>query len=119
MRYSLAIQHWRELRGVAAARHQRLLSLYADPAHVMPLAEKRIELLIRALNFLYRALGLFAATSLPGLAGVFLRREDGDGVRSTVTLCEAVDGSLALLCLPGAVATFALETRCRGVRRRP
>ncbi|MFC3077668.1 DUF2721 domain-containing protein [Phenylobacterium terrae] len=109
MRYGLAVPQWREFRASLAEGSALLADLYAQPERAMVLAERRLRLLLRALDLLYAAVGLFGATSLLGLAGAVLASQAQPLV--PVWLVVAT-GGLGLSLLLAAMGLFTEESRC-------
>lgn len=110
MRYTMAITQWREFRTALAAGDQVLVEIYADADLALTLAERRIRFLLRGLNLVYAAVGLFGLTALLGLLGATLAVSDA---RPDVPIgLVAGAGGAGLLALLVAVALFTLESRC-------
>lgn len=115
VRYSLAIQQWREFRTSLATQDGRLSALYVDPAAAFALAERRIHLLLRGLALLHAAVGLFGTTAFLGLVGAFLTDA---APASWVAAVMVASGGLGLLCLLAATVTFVAESvRARALIR--
>lgn len=110
MRYTLAISQWREFRASLAARDDLLAGLYVDAEAAMGLAERRIRLLLRGLNMLYGAVGLFGVSALLGLVGAMLASTPaGPGIPVSVVAAVGAGGVATLVA---AAAMFMAESRC-------
>ena len=109
IRYSLAINLWREMRAEASGGTGSLLSSYSDPALAMSLSSRRIKLLVVALNLLYAAVGLFGIATVSGLAGSYAADLPGTAVGAVALVIGAA--SLATLALLAAMVVFVIESR--------
>ncbi len=113
LRYGLAIPQWREFRASLADRSGLLESLYADPDLALVLAERRIRLVLRGLDLLYAAVGLFGTTSLLGLAGAVLATsEHAFAPAALFVWLVIIFAAVGLLLLLGAMACFTAESHC-------
>jgi hypothetical protein len=109
LRYGLAITQLRDFRNSIASNDDRITSLYTDPAEVVNLAKKRVQLLLRSLNFLYAAVGMFGTTTFIGLFGAFLIKADTQLVSKVTTVMVATAG-IGIIFLLSAVVTFIQES---------
>ena len=111
IRYSLAINLWREMRAEASSRTGTLLDSYSDPALAMSLSSRRIKLLVVALNLLYAAVGLFGIATVSGLVGSYIYTADLPGTAVGAVALVIGAASLATLGLLAAMVVFVIESR--------
>ena len=109
IRYSLAVTQWREFNALLTARDNSIASLYTDPVATLRLAERRIHLLLRGLNLLNVAIGLFGMTTFLGLFGSFLARAE-NGLAAPATFMMIGFGGLGVLFLLAATGAFLCES---------
>ena len=110
-RYHLAITQWREFCASQAAGDDKVSSIYADPAAIVALAERRVRLQLRLLDLLNAAVALFAATAVLGLIGASLVRTVNLPA-GPVTAIMIASGGTALLVLLAAAVILVLEGAC-------
>jgi hypothetical protein len=110
-RYNLAVTQWREFQASMAADEDRLSLTYADPQRALSLAERRIHVQLRALNLLNAGVALFGATTVCGLASVFLVQSLSVPA-SAVGLFMITAGSAALAVMLTAVGALFAEVAC-------
>lgn len=110
MRYTMAITQWREFRAAIAAGDHSLSGLYSDADAALILAERRIRLLLRGLNLVYLAVGLFAAAALLGLAGAVLAASQA--AHQVPVWLVVGGGASGVLALAAGTAMFIGESRC-------
>lgn len=109
MRYGLAIPQWREFRASIAAGDGLLTQHFADPDAAIDIAQRRIRLLLRGLDFLYAAVALFGVGALLGLIGAILAAEG----RHVLPIWLVVGvGAAGIALLLGAMSLFTAESRC-------
>ena len=110
IRYTLAINLWREMRAEASSGTGTLLNSYSNPALAMSLASRRIRLLLIALNLLYATVGLFGIATVAGLVGSYVYAADtpGNAVGAVALVIGAA--SLATLGLLAAMVVFVIES---------
>lgn len=112
VRYNLAITQWREFQAsIAAGDDDRLSQLYADPKRALSLAERRIQLQLRALGLLGAGAGMFGATTVCGLIGAFVV-QTLSVPESAVNLFMMAAGVAALGVMLAAIGALALEGAC-------
>lgn len=111
VRYSLAINLWREMRAETSSGTGTLLDSYSNPTLAMSLASRRIRLLLIALNLLYATVGLFGIATVSGLVGSYVYAADTPG--NAVGEVALVTGAtcLATLGLLAAMVVFVIESR--------
>jgi len=111
IRYNLAITQWREFRASIAAGEDRLPQLFADPERALSLAERRIQLQLRALGLLNASVALFGATTVCGLIGTFLIQ--ALSVPSgAVSLFMTTASGAALAVMLAAIGALFIEGAC-------
>jgi hypothetical protein len=112
IRYNLAIGLWRDLQSELHGHETAVAAPYRDRRLALSLANRRVVLIVRALSFLYAAVGAFGISTLTGLGGALLA--GGESPRAVGLLKDAtlVAGAIALLCLLTGAAVFMLESRC-------
>lgn len=107
IRYGSAITQWREFRSTIGG--DMLSQQYADVDSAIRLAQLRIRLLLRGLDFLYAAVAFFAFGALLGLIGAILAA----GGRQLVSVWAVIGvGAVGLALLLCALITFTSESRC-------
>jgi uncharacterized paraquat-inducible protein A len=110
VRYSLAINLWREMRAEAGGGSGTLLTSYTNPSRAMVLAVRRIRLLLVALNLLYVTVALFGVATVSGLVGSYAQFADQEGATGFVMLVAGA-ASLATCGLLAAMVVFIVESR--------
>lgn len=115
IRYGSAITQWREFRASIASDGDMLSRQYADVDAAIRLAQLRIRLLLRGLDFLYAAVAFFALGALLGLIGAILAGGGRHIVSVWLVIGVGAGGLALLLC---ALFMFTSESRCtRGLLR--
>ena len=109
IRYGSAITQWREFRAAIASGDDMLSRQYADVDAAIELAQRRISLLLRGLDFLYSAVACFAFGALLGLIGAILAAEGQQIVSVWIVIGVGAVGLTLLLC---ALIRFMSESRC-------
>ncbi len=109
IRYGSAITQWREFRASIASGGDLLSRQYADVEAAIRLAQLRIRLLLRALDFLYAAVACFAFGALLGLIGAILTSGGRQILSVWVVIAVGAVGLALLLC---ALISFMSESRC-------
>jgi hypothetical protein len=112
IRYNLAIGLWRDLQSDLHGHDNAIASPYADRREALALANQRVKLIVRALNFLYFAVGGFGFSTLTGLAGALMSLAMHDPFVDTAKILTVMAGGFGLLSLLAAAAVFTLESRC-------
>ena len=112
IRYNLAIGLWRDLQSELHGHGTATASVFPDRHHALGLAQKRVVLIVRALNLLYAAVGGFGVSTLTGLSGAMLADGGAIWAVEVAKFSTLLAGGFALACLLGAAATFTLESRC-------
>jgi hypothetical protein len=109
IRYGSAITQWREFRASIAGGGDMLSGQYADVDAAIRLAQLRIRLLLRGLDFLYAAVAFFAFGALVGLIGAILAA----GGRQVISVWAVIGvGAVGLTLLLCALVSFTSESRC-------
>lgn len=111
IRYNLAITQWREFRASVAEEDNRLALLFVDPNLALRLAERRVNLQLRALGLLNASAALFGAATVCGLIGAFLI-QTLSMPSAPVSLFMVVAGAAALAVMLWAIMTLFLEGAC-------
>ncbi len=112
IRYNLAIGLWRDLQAELHSAHPALVTPYSDRAMALELANRRVVLLLWAINLLYLAVGGFGVSALTGLTGAILSEtKPGAWVEAAKDVTVAA-GVIGLFCLLSAAVFFILESRC-------
>ena len=109
IRYGLAIPQWREFRAALVNNSGLLAALYIDPDLALALAERRIRLLLRGLDLLYVAVGIFGFTCLVGLASAALSMQ---ALYVLPIWIVVVAGGAGLTAFIAAMALFTAESHC-------
>jgi hypothetical protein len=112
IRYNLAIGLWRDLQSDLHGHDNAIASPYADRREALALANHRVKLIVRALNFLYFAVGGFGFSTLTGLAGALMSLAMHDPFVDAAKTLTVLAGGFGLLSLLAAAAVFVLESRC-------
>ena len=111
IRYNLAVTQWREFRTSLAADDGRLSLLFVDPDRALALAERRINLQLRALGLLNAGIALFGATTVCALFRDFLV-QTLSARSGLVDLLVAGAGGTALAVLFAAIVALFVEGAC-------
>lgn len=115
IRYGSAIAQWRDFRTSIASGGDMLSRQYADVDAAIELAQLRIRLLLRGLDFLYSAVAFFAFGALLGLIGATIAAAGRQIVSIWFVIGVGAVGLALLLC---ALTSFMSESRCtRGLLR--
>jgi len=111
LRYTLAINLWREMRAEASGAPGTLLKSYSDPPRATFLASRRIRLLLVALNLLYITVAGFGVATLAGLIGSFASGSQALVDPNAAIFVVIGAATLATCGLLAAMAVFVLESR--------
>ncbi|MCC8362669.1 hypothetical protein LK996_06225 [Lysobacter sp. A6] len=111
VRYSLAINLWREMRAEASGGTGTLLRSYSDPALAMTLASRRIRLLLVSLNLLYVTVAMFGIATVCGLAGSYVYIDAETGIATWAVRLVVGAATLATTGLLAAMCVFVVESR--------
>jgi len=112
IRYNLAIGLWRDLQSDIHGYENAAGTHYTDRHRALELANKRVVLIVRALNLLYCAVGGFGLSTLFGLTGALMIASASEWAIEAAKAATVLTGGFALLSLLGAAAVFTLESRC-------
>ena len=112
IRYNLAIGLWRDLQTEIHGRGATVAAAYPDQARALTLANRRVVLIVSALNLLYAAVGGFGVSTLTGLAGAMLSGGRLDAIVGVCKTATVAAGAFGLVCLLSAATVFLLEARC-------